>query len=74
MFSCIFHKKPRNLLLYRRYIVQRLPCRAISIIEGAAMEYTHKPVDELSFTDDFMFGTVMKNKAFKRDAEIARLV
>ena len=27
------------------------------------MEYTHKPVDELSFTDDFMFGTVMKNKA-----------
>ena len=27
------------------------------------MEYTHKPVDELSFTDDFMFGTIMKNKA-----------
>ena len=27
------------------------------------MDYTHKPVDELSFTDDFMFGTVMKNKA-----------
>ena len=27
------------------------------------MEYTHKPVEELSFTDDFMFGTVMKNKA-----------
>ena len=26
------------------------------------MEYTHKPVDELSFTDDFMFGTVMKNQ------------
>ncbi|UTD02498.1 Rpn family recombination-promoting nuclease/putative transposase [Treponema socranskii subsp. buccale] len=26
------------------------------------MEYTHKPVDELSFTDDFMFGTIMKNK------------
>ena len=26
------------------------------------MEYTHKPVDELSFTDDFMFGTVMKIK------------
>ena len=26
------------------------------------MEYTHKSVDELSFTDDFMFGTVMKNK------------
>ena len=26
------------------------------------MDYTHKPVDELSFTDDFMFGTVMKNK------------
>ena len=26
------------------------------------MEYTHKRVDELSFTDDFMFGTVMKNK------------
>ena len=26
------------------------------------MEYTHKPVDELTFTDDFMFGTVMKNK------------
>ncbi|MGI5117048.1 Rpn family recombination-promoting nuclease/putative transposase [Treponema sp. SP13] len=26
------------------------------------MQYTHKPVDELSFTDDFMFGTVMKNK------------
>ena len=26
------------------------------------MEYTHKPVDELSFTDEFMFGTVMKNK------------
>ena len=24
------------------------------------MEYTYKPVDELSFTDDFMFGTVMK--------------
>ena len=38
------------------------------------MEYIYKPVDELSFTDDFMFGTVMKNKAFKRDAEIARLV
>ena len=30
--------------------------------EGAAMEYTHKPVEELTFTDDFMFGTVMKNK------------
>ena len=27
------------------------------------MDYTHKPVEELSFTDDFMFGTVMKNKA-----------
>ena len=27
------------------------------------MEYIYKPVDELSFTDDFMFGTVMKNKA-----------
>ena len=27
------------------------------------MEYTHKPVEELTFTDDFMFGTVMKNKA-----------
>ena len=26
------------------------------------MKYTHKPVDELSFTDDFMFGTVMKNR------------
>ena len=26
------------------------------------MEYTHKPVEELSFTDDFMFGTVMKNR------------
>ena len=26
------------------------------------MEYTHKPVEELSFTDDFMFGTVMKNQ------------
>ena len=26
------------------------------------MEYTHKPVDELTFTDDFMFGTVMKDK------------
>ena len=26
------------------------------------MEYTHKPVDELTFTDDFMFGTVMKNR------------
>ncbi|MGI0528589.1 Rpn family recombination-promoting nuclease/putative transposase [Treponema socranskii] len=26
------------------------------------MDYTHKPVDELSFTDDFMFGTVMKNR------------
>ena len=26
------------------------------------MEYTHKPVEELSFTDDFMFGTIMKNK------------
>ena len=26
------------------------------------MEYTHKSVDELSFTDDFMFGTVMKDK------------
>ncbi|ERF59357.1 hypothetical protein HMPREF1325_0366 [Treponema socranskii subsp. socranskii VPI DR56BR1116 = ATCC 35536] len=26
------------------------------------MEYTRKPVDELSFTDDFMFGTIMKNK------------
>ena len=38
------------------------------------MQYTHKPVDEFTFIDDFMFGTVMKNKAFKRDAEIARLV
>ena len=36
------------------------------------MEYSHKPVDELSFTDDFMFGTVMKNKAVKRDAETAQ--
>ena len=27
------------------------------------MQYTHKPVEELTFTDDFMFGTVMKNKA-----------
>ncbi|MGI5092404.1 Rpn family recombination-promoting nuclease/putative transposase [Treponema socranskii] len=27
------------------------------------MEYPHKPVEELTFTDDFMFGTVMKNKA-----------
>ncbi|MGI0529472.1 Rpn family recombination-promoting nuclease/putative transposase [Treponema socranskii] len=27
------------------------------------MEYTHKPVDELTFTDDFMFGTIMKNKS-----------
>ena len=26
------------------------------------MEYTHKPVEELTFTDDFMFGTVMKNR------------
>ena len=26
------------------------------------MEYTHNPVDELTFTDDLMFGTVMKNK------------
>ena len=26
------------------------------------MEYTHKPVEELTFTDDFMFGTVMKIK------------
>ena len=26
------------------------------------MEYPHKPVDELTFTDDFMFGTIMKNK------------
>ena len=26
------------------------------------MVYTHKPVEELTFTDDFMFGTVMKNK------------
>ena len=26
------------------------------------MEYTHKPVEQLTFTDDFMFGTVMKNK------------
>ncbi|MGI5097057.1 Rpn family recombination-promoting nuclease/putative transposase [Treponema socranskii] len=26
------------------------------------MEYTHKSVEELTFTDDFMFGTVMKNK------------
>ena len=73
-FQLISTKKPRNLSLCKRYIGQRLPCRTISIIEGAAMEYTHKPVDELSFTDDFMFGTVMKNKAFKRDAEIARLV
>ncbi|WP_433000793.1 hypothetical protein, partial [Treponema socranskii] len=44
------------------HIVQQLPCRTISTTEGAAMEYTHKPVEELSFTDDFMFGTVMKNK------------
>ena len=44
------------------------------MIKDIPMEYTHKPVEELSFTDDFMFGTVMKNKAFKRDAEIARLV
>ena len=41
-----------------------LPCRIISTIEDAAMEYTHKPIDELSFTDDFMFGTVMKNKLY----------
>ena len=26
------------------------------------MEYTRKPVEELTFTDDFMFGTIMKNK------------
>ena len=26
------------------------------------MEYIHKPVEELTFTDDFMFGTVMKIK------------
>ena len=26
------------------------------------MEYTHKPAEELTFTDDFMFGTVMKNQ------------
>ncbi|MGI0530437.1 Rpn family recombination-promoting nuclease/putative transposase [Treponema socranskii] len=26
------------------------------------MEYTHKSVEELTFTDDFMFGTIMKNK------------
>ena len=26
------------------------------------MVYTHKPVEELTFTDDFMFSTVMKNK------------
>ena len=26
------------------------------------MEYIHKPVEELTFTDDFMFGTVMKMK------------
>ena len=26
------------------------------------MKYTHKPVEELTFTDDFMFGTVMKNQ------------
>ena len=26
------------------------------------MEYTHKPVEELTFSDDFMFGTVMKNR------------
>ena len=32
-----------------------LPCRAISIIKDIPMEYTHKPVEELSFTDDFMF-------------------
>ena len=24
------------------------------------MEYIHKPVEELTFTDDFIFGTVMK--------------
>jgi|GEM_PF-1927101 len=24
------------------------------------MEYIHKPVEELTFTGDFMFGTVMK--------------
>ncbi|ERF59368.1 hypothetical protein HMPREF1325_0374 [Treponema socranskii subsp. socranskii VPI DR56BR1116 = ATCC 35536] len=27
------------------------------------MEYTHKPVEELAFTDDFMFGVIMKNKS-----------
>ena len=26
------------------------------------MKYTHKPVEELTFTDDFMFGTVMKTR------------
>ena len=26
------------------------------------MEYIPKPVEELTFTDDFMFGTVMKMK------------
>ena len=36
--------------------------RTISPAEGVLMEYTHKSVDELSFTDDFMFGTVMKDK------------
>ena len=26
----------------------------------------HKSVEELTFTDDFMFGTIMKNKAVCR--------
>jgi len=62
MFPFIFTK---NRVIYHfagDIILQRLPCRTISITEGAAMEYTHKPVDDLTFTDDFMFGTVMKNK------------
>ena len=38
-----FYKKTRNLSLCRRYIGQRLPCRTISITEGATMEYTINP-------------------------------
>ena len=46
------------MLIYGRYIGEAIFCPCYLNNQG----YTHKPVDELSFTDDFMFGTIMKNK------------
>ena len=59
----VFFIKNRGIYSFTGDIYCRdFPAGSISTIEGIPMEYTHKPVDELSFTDDFMFGTVMKIK------------